>query len=103
MSDLHKWWVNRPGERSWLEVTDRTDPGTNLKAPQRNETGGEFWSYSLVHEVSDGDVVFHYDRPSQRIMGVSRATGDIWDDQIVWGARTKRSQPTRRAGRERQT
>jgi len=87
MLELNRWWLGRPDERYWLEVTDRVDPGVNLKAPQRNETGGEFWSYALVREVQPGDLIFHYDRPSQIVMGVSRATGDLWDDQIVWGAR----------------
>lgn len=87
MADLHSWWKEREGESFWLEVTDREDLGVNLKAPQQNEAGGDFWSYSLVREVVAGDVVFHYDRPSQRIMARSEATGDVWDDQLVWGAR----------------
>lgn len=100
---MRRWWIDRGDERYWLEVTDRSDVGTNLKAPQRNESGGEFWSYSLVLEVEPGDFVFHYDRPSQRIMGVSHATGDTWDDHIVWGARGTYAReagvtPHRRAG-----
>lgn len=85
--DLNRWWTNRSTERFWLEVTDRLDIGVDLKAPQRDERGRPYWSYALVREVSSGDVVFHYDKTAQAIIGSSQATGDHWDDRIVWGAR----------------
>ena len=87
MAEIHRWWLGRDTERYWLEVTDRIDVGTNLKAPQRNEKDGEFWSYSLVREVQPGDIVYHYDRPSQTVIALSYATGDIWEDRLVWAAR----------------
>lgn len=58
MATIHRWWQGRPEERVWLEVTRRPDLGANLKAPQRDEKGKEFWSYALLREVKDGDVVF---------------------------------------------
>lgn len=85
--EIHRWWIERPDEPYWLEVTDRKDPGANLKAPQRNESGNEFWSYSILKEVQGGDRIFHYDRQSQAIIAMSRATGDFWEDQVVWAAR----------------
>ena len=59
MPEIHCWWLDRPDERYWLEVTDRPDLGINLKAPQVNERGAEFWN-SLLRHVRPGDVVFHY-------------------------------------------
>lgn len=87
MADLNTWWSNRPDEKFWLEVTGRDDLGGNLKAPQTNEQGRPFWSYSLVRELQPGDIVFHYDRRVQQVVGRSIAAGGWWEDQIVWAAR----------------
>lgn len=84
---IHEWWSDRPDEHFWLEVTQRTDLGANLKAPQTNEHGTEFWSYSLLNHVRPGDVIFHYVRPQQAIVARSVAIGEIWEDDIVWAAR----------------
>jgi hypothetical protein len=87
MAKIHKWWQGRASERVWLEVTRRPDLGANLKAPQRDEHDKEFWSYALVREVNDGDVVFHYDGNAMAIVGRSVATGVWWQDEIIWAAR----------------
>lgn len=84
---INEWWSDRPNEHFWLEVTQRTDLGANLKAPQANEHGSEFWSYSLLNHVRPGDIIFHYDRPEQAIVALSLATGEVWEDDIVWAAR----------------
>lgn len=84
---IHEWWSNRPNEHFWLEVTQRTDLGANLKAPQTNEHGSEFWSYSLLNHVQPGDIIFHYARPEQAIVARSVAVGKVWEDDIVWAAR----------------
>jgi hypothetical protein len=84
---IHEWWSERPNEHFWLEVTQRTDLGANLKAPQTNEHGTEFWSYSLLNYVRPGDIIFHYERPAQAIVALSVAIGDVWEDDIVWAAR----------------
>ena len=83
-----RWWdAAKDSEVFWLEVTRRTDFGTNLKAPQANETGGEFWSYSFLKEVNVGDVVFHYDASEHAVVASSVASSDFWEDEIVWAAR----------------
>lgn len=87
LSAMHKWWQNRPGENCWLEVTRRPDIGTNLKAPQKNEHGDDFWGYSLVRDVIEGDVVYHYDGIAQAIVARSRATGIVWEGNLTWAAR----------------
>jgi len=56
--DLHRWWAGLPGERYWLEITDRLDLGLDLNAHQFGRDGQEQWHYSLIHEVQSGDVVF---------------------------------------------
>lgn len=33
------WWDGVARERCWCEVTDRSDMGSDLKAPQTNEAG----------------------------------------------------------------
>jgi hypothetical protein len=84
---IHAWWEKKPSEIFWLEVTGRSDIGVNLKAPQTNEHGDEFWSYSLLKCVHHGDVVFHYNRTKQAIVARSIATGQLWIDKITWAAR----------------
>jgi hypothetical protein len=87
MSSIHRWWDGIASERYWLEVTDRQDLGVNLKAPVANEGGQDYWSYSLLHEVDAGDVVFHYDKNVKGIIARSLATGKPWSDAITWAAR----------------
>ena len=104
MSKLEKWWDGaKDSEVFWLEVTSRTDLGANLKAPQTNERGDEFWSYSFLKEVQAGDVVFHYDASAQAIVASSVVSGDFWDDDTVWvahsiSARRNGRQPHTRSG-----
>jgi len=44
------WWENAPEERYWCEITDRHDVGADLKCPQADEAGKEYWSYSLINQ-----------------------------------------------------
>jgi hypothetical protein len=87
MGDIHRWWDRRSREVFWLEVTRREDIGANLKAPQTNERGEQFWSYSLVTEVREGDVIYHYDGNAQAIVARSLAVGIPWEDELMWAAR----------------
>jgi hypothetical protein len=84
---IHAWWQGRPEERFWLEVTNRSDIGTNLNAPQANEAGTPYWSYSLLQFVQSGDTLLHYDANIRAIVGSSIASGRVWEDTVVWGAR----------------
>ncbi len=84
---IHRWWDQADQEAYWLEITGRPDIGADLKAPERDDAGSEYWSYSLVPEVGDGDIVFHYDRRRHAIVAWSRAAGEAWEDDIVWAAR----------------
>ncbi|MFC6935116.1 hypothetical protein ACFQHO_35550 [Actinomadura yumaensis] len=87
---LNRWWEGDPAERFWMEITDRPDLGGNLRALQRNGTGGEFWSYSLVTEVKPGDLVLHWHKSlhgQPGIVGYSTAADGPYDDRLVWDAR----------------
>jgi hypothetical protein len=75
-ADIRKtqnWWEHRPDEKFWLEVTDRPDLGANLNAPQTKEDGKEYWSYSLIKAIYEGDAVYHYDGNSEAILARSIA------------------------------
>jgi hypothetical protein len=87
MAKINRWWVDNPREKLWLEVTRRDDIGANLKAPQANEQGEDYWSYSLIHEIEEGDLVYHYDGVAQAITARSVATGIVWTQDVVWAAR----------------
>jgi hypothetical protein len=83
---MRRWWDGSPTERYWLEITDREDLGVDLKAPQTGDSGREVWSYSLVKEVREGDVVFHYWKPEAAIWAWSRAVGSYWEEDLVWAS-----------------
>jgi hypothetical protein len=85
---VDRWWLELPTERFWLEVSDRgADLGLDLNAPAGDENGDRFWSYDLVDEVADGDVVLHYDRSEHAIVAWSVGVGSAWPDAVVWAAR----------------
>lgn len=89
-SPLNRWWEEDPAERFWMEITDRPDLGSNLRALQHNGTGGEFWSYSLVTAIKPGDLVLHWHKSlhgQPGIVGYSTAAEGPYDDQLVWDAR----------------
>lgn len=67
---LNTWWVAEPGQRYWMEITDRTDVGGPLLSPKLPSLT---WGYDLVSQVQPGDRVLHWStslRPS-RLVGWS--------------------------------
>lgn len=84
---------NEKSSRLWLEITDRADVGANLNAPLFDKNGRPNWTYDLVQEIREGDKVFHYKDSS--IIGVSRATGKAWFDDVIWAARGSASRSAR--------
>jgi hypothetical protein len=68
------WWASDPEEIYWLEITLRTDSGTDLRCPQRGKNGEFIWQYALIRETRAGDVVFHYDATQSAIVGWSVIT-----------------------------
>jgi hypothetical protein len=83
---IREWWREATDEIYWLEITDRPDIGTDLKAPQRRDDGSEFWGYSLITHAGHGDIVFHYRRQQHAIVAWSRIAGGWWEDDIIWAA-----------------
>ena len=52
---FNEWWRENPRGKFWLEITDRADLGVDLNALQRKDDGKEFWGYSLIKLVRDGE------------------------------------------------
>jgi hypothetical protein len=83
---IHRWWDDDPSEVFWMEITDRPDIGVDLKAPQRDDSGAEKWTYALVKEVQPGDVVLHWSTPKREVVGWSIADGEWFEEPIIWAA-----------------
>jgi hypothetical protein len=102
MKDMPYWWEDHPEERFWCEITDRNDIGADLKCPQRNESGGHYWSYEFINQISPGDVVFHYSTRAKAFVGASVAGAPVEERPIVWAAHGTASR-AKRASRELRT
>jgi hypothetical protein len=87
MNQQDAWWHGDPAERYWLEFTDRADLGADLRAPELDESGRQNWRYSLFKLANVDDVVFHYHKPHDAVVAVSRISGPWQQRPIVWGAR----------------
>ncbi|GLW92331.1 protein NO VEIN domain-containing protein [Actinokineospora globicatena] len=89
--EINTWWGDDPDERYWIEITDRSDVGTDLNCLQRNGSGKEYWSYSLIQHVRPGDVVLHWHKTLEgrpALIGWSIATGPLGVEQdYSWQAR----------------
>lgn len=83
---INRWWDADGSEVYWLETTERDDIGVDLHAPQFNDQGVEHHAYSQINEIRPGDVVLHYDTGSSAIVGWSRASGEVFAAQTVWGS-----------------
>lgn len=81
------WWSTRPDENLFMEITRREDIGVDLKAPLAARGGVETPGYALVSAVQAGSIVVHYDSAAEQIVGVSRATGERFNQPIWWAAR----------------
>lgn len=82
---LNVWWAQQPEQRFWMEITNRGDLGADLHAPALDDSGRETPGYSLVREVRDGDVVFHYEKAREAITSWSIAHGGYWEAETLWG------------------
>lgn len=82
---MNTWWSESPAERFWMELTDREDIGSDLRAPLHDDSGQENWRYSLFQHARVGDIVLHYKKPN--IVGFSRISGPSVKAEIVWAAR----------------
>jgi hypothetical protein len=90
---MNRWWLGRPGERFRVEITNRPDIGSDLKAPQTRIDGSHDWSYSLLPEVREGDLVFHHDSDQMAIVGCSRVAGPASAASITWRPKSRNIGP----------
>jgi hypothetical protein len=74
------WWGADPNERYWVEIRKQPRIGTSLECPDHqinnDGTDGRNAWYELVHSVSKGDIVYHYNEREQRFVGRSVAASD---------------------------
>jgi hypothetical protein len=86
---IDEWWTTDPGQRFWMEITDRKDLGADLFAPTTDGSGRPYWGYELITYVQAGDVVLHWHKMlagEPGIVGWSQATGEYEDTDISWQA-----------------
>ncbi|MCK1805346.1 MULTISPECIES: protein NO VEIN domain-containing protein [unclassified Micromonospora] len=86
---INEWWREDPAERFWMEITDRSDLGADLHAPQVDDAGREYWSYALVTAVQPGDLILHWHKSllgAPGIVGYSTAAEGPEEDEIVWAS-----------------
>ena len=84
---MNKWWLNQSEERYWLESTDGEDLGADLNAPPYNDSGKDYWSYTLLRDLNLGDVIFHYHTQPKAIVGWSVVAEAAFEGRVIWGAR----------------
>jgi hypothetical protein len=54
-----------------MEITARSDIGSDLKAPAETCEGGSTPGYALINAVRPGDVIVHYHSTAEEIVGAS--------------------------------
>lgn len=81
------WWSDDPTENLFMEITNRSDMGTDLKAPRTARHGALTPGYSLIEAVRLGDLVVHYSSTAEAIVGVSLVAGPTEPAPIFWAAR----------------
>lgn len=70
-----------------MEITDRTDLGSDLRAPQSGSSGRSPWHYALVSHTQPGDIVFHFhETPAdgRALVGWSEVVGPLKSEAFEW-------------------
>ena len=83
---INAWWEHRPGERFWLDVTNRDDRDLCLAAPRGTGSSSTGWTHRLITHVKGGDIVFHYDASLRAIVAASIAHGRVEKRERSWPA-----------------
>lgn len=83
---VNAWWDRLPGERYWLDVTERPSRDECLAAPRGTGISSRSWTRRLITHVRDGDVVFHYDAAQQAIAAWSVSHGRVEKRQLDWAS-----------------
>ena len=66
--------LEKQGYFNEIELNKNTFQGKNLnlKAPQKDQGGRDYWSYSLLKEMKVNDYVVHYHKKEKSIVAVSQ-------------------------------
>jgi hypothetical protein len=93
---MNIWWEGKPSENLWVEITDRNDLGSNIKAPISAQKGKKTSGYELPKYVKEGDVVLHWwkrakNRINHGFYGYSTVVGSIQDEETSWTPRGRYS------------
>ena len=86
---ISAWWTDVPGQRFWMEATDRQTLGDDLRAPKLGGTGAAVWHYELVSLIQPGDIVFHWHTTAlgkPALIGWSIAIGPLHEELHPWTA-----------------
>jgi hypothetical protein len=76
---INNWWDADSDELYSMEVRSVAEGfGEYLLAPQRNGTGGESWSYTLVSYVAPGDRVLHWEQATWEPTGARGLVRGCW-------------------------
>lgn len=81
---VNAWWEQVPGERYWLDVTNRQGWEERLASPRATRGQHDSWEQRLITHVKDGDVVFHYDASEQSIAACAVSQGRIDKRRLSW-------------------
>ena len=89
---MNKWWYRLEEQHYWFELTERPDFGKNLNliAPQKDQGGRDYWSYSLLKEMKTNDYVMHYHKKEKSIVAVSQVAKPWVSNPIVWAPSKKK-------------
>jgi hypothetical protein len=80
---IHCWWEDQPGERYWLDVTDRENREW-LASPRGGSRSSSPRTQRLITHVRGGDVVFHYDSVRGGIVAASVCQGGLQKREFAW-------------------
>jgi hypothetical protein len=83
-SRVNAWWERVPGERYWLDTTERQGWQERLASPLPTDQRHDPWELRLITHVRDGDVVFRYDASQQAIAAWSVSQGRIEKRRLSW-------------------
>lgn len=93
---MNTWWEGKASENLWVEITDRNDLGSNIKAPVSAQKGKKTSGYELPKYVKEGDVVLHWwkrakNRINHGFYGYSTVVGSVQDEETSWAPRGRYS------------
>jgi len=81
---VNAWWERVPGERFWLDVTERQGWEERLASPRATGRRYDSWQLRLITHVKDGDIVFRYDASEQAIVACAVSQGPIDKRHVSW-------------------